>query len=487
MGPKPDMAATTASSRPRDLAAVCRRVREKSESYEKYNFSSKFNEFLKAFFDLAQEFDSLEDFYRICVAVPLEMTELASALYLRQKGEQSLLLACDSEHGIPAEPVVADQAIRLQDFPYETGDKYVVPICSKQPQSVVLKAAADDGEQGVESLPEEQGFCGMGRLLGMFAVGPLTALSDSDKFFFVKYVNRIGFNLDNRLIARQNIDHLKFINSLVMDIEHNVIVPNMYFLHLFNQLKKKIVELHHLEETLTRALSTGGDEADHKGCIKECSRIREELLGYHQELVKHHANISLFLESLFRREHFQKGHLVLHPKRCFVEKEIILPQLEHYTTRLRAAGITVERPDNMLDEEFQIMVDIGLLAQVYANLFSNAAKYTREIRTSDGVSRKAIAYGREIVNDFPEPGRQGIKFNVFTTGPTFSDEEGKALFLEGRRGPGCENIPGTGHGLSFIRHVIELHGGTVGYESTPEGNNFYFILPVGSPDRQDPS
>lgn len=60
---------------------------------------------------------------------------------------------------------------------------------------------------------------------------------------------------------------------------------------------------------------------------------------------------------------------MLHPKRCFVEKEIILPQLENYASRLRAANITVDRPNNMLDEEFELIVDIGLLSQVYANLF----------------------------------------------------------------------------------------------------------------------
>ncbi|HDK44469.1 MAG TPA: HAMP domain-containing histidine kinase, partial [Desulfobacteraceae bacterium] len=85
---------------------------------------------------------------------------------------------------------------------------------------------------------------------------------------------------------------------------------------------------------------------------------------------------------------------------------------------------------------------------------------------------------RELVDDYPEKGKQGIKFNVFTTGPHLSEEERKKLFQEGMRGHGCKNIPGSGHGLAFIKHVIELHGGSVGYEATPEGNNFYFILPV---------
>ena len=46
------------------------------------------------------------------------------------------------------------------------------------------------------------------------------------------------------------------------------------------------------------------------------------------------------------------------------------------------------------------------------------------------------------------------------------------------RGDNDRDVPGTGHGLSFIRHVIEMHGGRVGYEPTQEGNNFYFILPL---------
>jgi len=480
MEPAFEMPLPQRQPRPSDLTAICHRVREKSKSYDQYNFSDKFNDFLKAFFDLAQEFDSLEDFYRICVAVPLEMVDLSSALYLVKSEGEPLQLVCDSVRGVPEEQIWADAEIRLQEYPYETDNGYVIPVCSKQPagNASLHQETGPEGLRRTELWCGVKGICGQGRILGMFEVGPLSRLSELDKFFFVKYVNRIGFNLDNRLIARQNIDHLKFINTLVMDIEHNVIVPNMYFLHLFNQLKKKIVELGDLEEELRKKAAGDPEVTSWDSCLDHCGKLYHDLARYHRELVKHHANISLFLESLFRREHFEKGHLVLHPKRCFVEKEIILPQLEHYAGRLRAAGIAVERPENMLDEEFQIMVDVGLLAQVYANLFSNAAKYTKEIVIHNGVPRKAVAYGREVVNDFPLPGRQGIKFNVFSTGPAFTSEEGESLFKEGIRGRHCEGIPGTGHGLSFIRHVIELHGGTVGYEPTAGGNNFYFILPA---------
>jgi hypothetical protein len=460
-----------------DLKKICQRVREKSASYDQYNFSSHFDDFLKAFFDLAQEYDSLEDFYRICVAVPLEMTGLASGLYLHNEQKNSLYLVCDSNNGVYPEPRTAPEGVILSREPYETGDCYLVPIYSKAP--------LDDAQDGKEQEKSQDSQpCGQwegappSRVLGMFSVCALSDLGDSDRFFFAKYSNRVGYNLHNRLIALQNIEHLKFINTLVMDIEHNVIVPNMFFRHLFNQLRKKILEFDNLKDDISKMAGTDKDSGNCATFLVRCDELSGDLFSYHHELVKHHANLSLFLESLFRREHFEKGHLVLHPKSCFVEKEIILPQLEHYTSRLRSAAITVERPRNMLEEEFQILVDIGLLSQVYANLFSNAAKYTQEIITHEGKVRKAVAYGREAIDNFPEPGKKSVKFNVFTTGPHLSEKEGRRIFKEGVRGTDSTNIPGTGHGLSFIRHVVELHGGTVGYESTSEGNNFYFILPA---------
>ncbi|MCI5217912.1 MAG: sensor histidine kinase [Candidatus Electrothrix sp. LOE2] len=312
----------------------------------------------------------------------------------------------------------------------------------------------------------------------MFSVFPLEKLSANDRFFLSKYTNRIGYNLHNRLIALQNIEHLKFINTLVMDIEHNVIVPNMYFRHLFNKLRKKIAELEEIRDEIRTTTHSDIASCQCESCLSRCDRLGDDLLFYHSEIVKHHSNISLFLESLFRREHFESGHLVLHPKRCFVEKEIILPQLENYASRLRAANITVDRPNNMLDEEFELIVDIGLLSQVYANLFSNATKYTGEVVTGDGMIRKAIAYGRELVDNFPECGEQGVKFNVFSTGPHLDSEDAPVIFQEGVRGKSSKGIHGTGHGLAFIQHVVELHGGVVGYEQTSEGNNFFFILPV---------
>jgi signal transduction histidine kinase len=285
------------------------------------------------------------------------------------------------------------------------------------------------------------------------------------------------------VIARQNIDHLKFINNLVRVIEHNVIIPNMYFRYLFNQLRKKIRDLGELKETvlvMKEHLNLEGEECQE--VLSRISKLHQDLLEYHEEVQKHHANLSLFLESLFRKDHFSKGRLVLRPKKCLVEKAIIGPQLEHYARRFQGRKIEIVRPNDMRDEEIPLMVDIGLLAQVYANLFSNAVKYTADVVGSSGRIKKKMAYGRHYMPDAFGPGIDGVKFNVFTTGPHLSDEDGAKIFSEGYRAAGSSSQSGSGHGLNFIKHVIEIHGGRVGYESTHEGNNFYFILPLSETD-----
>lgn len=454
-----------------DLFHIQKRVREKLKDHERYDFSPQQSNLLKSFFDLVQEYDLLDDFYRISVIVLYESMGLESALYLLDETEKNLRLVCNSRDGIIKESRPVPTGVYLSDHAYQTDNSYVVPIYKKPPK----------GHHEEDNLlgQNQQPWQGNIRILGMFEIWPLDQLTQGDQFFLKKYVNRIGFRLHNRLLVHQNIQHLKFINSLVMDIEHNVIIPNMFFRHLFNQLRKKIGELQVLEEEMNdynKAAEISNDAC--LALVDRLSGLRADLMGYHEEMLKHHANVSLFLESLFRREHFERGHLVLRPKLCKVEKEIILPQLEHYKSRLRANKINIDSPQGMDEEEVPLMVDKGLLAQVYANLFSNSVKYTEEIIDHMGKPRKTVAYGREIIDDYFGPNQRGAKFNVFSTGYHLPHHEVVALYSDGFRGTNSNNKPGTGHGLSFIRHVIELHGGKVGYEATTQGNNFYFVIPL---------
>lgn len=451
-----------------DLQQIRLRIREKQRSYASYNLSPAQNDLLRAFFDLAQEFDSNEDFYRVCVAALFEFLGLHSRLYLFDKDQDKLLLVCESKKGLRVKPVAAPDHVRLAFKSYESEHSLLVPIHSKPSPDT-----PDDEKQPLNL-----------QVMGVFEVYPLGKISQADRFFLRKYANRIGYNLHNRLISHENIRHLRFINNLVMDIEHNVITPNMYFKHLFNQLKFRIGDIDELEKMISGFKATQGvPSGSCELVISKVSALHRNLLETHRELLEHHANYSLFLESLFRRDHFAQGRFVLRPRKCAIDHEIVSPQLDHFLSRFRARGIAVEKPEDMQGEELFLRVDVGLLSQVYANLFSNAVKYTGEITNRDGKTRKAVAYGRELLADYFGPGKPAVKFNVFTTGEHLSEVEAKTVFADGVRGERSKGVPGTGHGLAFVKQVVEIHGGVAGYEATEEGNNFYFILPLPAPDK----
>ena len=67
---------------PMDLAEVAVRVQEKRKIFEEYNFGRLKDDALKTFYDLAQEYETIENFYRVTVSVIKEFIDLDSRLYL---------------------------------------------------------------------------------------------------------------------------------------------------------------------------------------------------------------------------------------------------------------------------------------------------------------------------------------------------------------------------------------------------------------------
>jgi signal transduction histidine kinase len=316
-------------------------------------------------------------------------------------------------------------------------------------------------------------------VLGLLEIFVVKDLSGHRELFFQKYANRIGFNIHNRFLVEKNIEHLKFIRSLVADIEHNIIVPNMVYKLFLRSLRGKIERNIHMEDLFFKKSSAGEcDEACMNNFMKEFSDVNHGLETELENIEKHYKNMSLFIETLFRKSHFDQGRLTLRTKPCNIKKNVVQPQLERYIEQLKKMEIAVDdRFSGIPDAEIITVVDVGLIAQVYANLFSNAVKYTQEITNSSGETKKYISYGHEIVKDYFGPDKDGVKFNVFSTGAHIPQEEHEKIFEEEYRGSNVLTQPGTGHGLSFIKTAIEIHGGVAGYEPTQYGNNFYFILP----------
>ncbi len=451
---------------PPELASVLSRIRKKRADYEEYSFTHIQDRTLRAFFDLAQEYETLENFYRVCVFVPKEFMGFDSCLYLTDPDTGELRIACDSLSGLLVCGMSPPEGIKLTPEPYETGDSYIAPIL------------------GNIRLFTNQPLSRAEEVIGLFEVFPLSKFESNDRLFFEKYANRIGYNLHYKIIAIQNERHLKFINNLVADIEHNVIVPNMLYKVFFNTLRKKIQKLKQIDQELGAALESAinlscPNQFRIESIKKSLNRLHMDLLNGYEEVKKHYRNTSLFLESLLRRDHFEKGQLVLKRRPCRIKEEIVDPQLERYRERFRKNGIRINNDlEKISDKDIPLAVDLGLISQVYANLFSNAEKYCQTVRDEHDNSRKFISCGGEILKDFFGPGKNGIKLNVFSTGPHIPQNEAAYLFDEGFRGSGVNKTSGSGHGLHFVKKVVDVHGGVVGYEPVHLGNSFFFILPL---------
>jgi PAS domain S-box-containing protein len=120
--------------------------------------------------------------------------------------------------------------------------------------------------------------------------------------------------------------------------------------------------------------------------------------------------------------------------------------------------------DVTIDKLPPCSADPALLTQVYANLLSNALKYSRrrersEIRVGCQTDAAGVAY---FVKD------NGIGFD-----PAYMDK----VFGVFQRLHGGDEYEGTGVGLAIVQRIVERHGGTVWAESLPDqGATFFFRL-----------
>jgi signal transduction histidine kinase len=447
------------------MERVRERVREKLESYNLYNFERLQEEAFASFFDLAQEYTTLENLYLVCTLVPKEFFDLNVRLYLLGEDGISLNLVCSSNNGLENDSSTANPEVVVQESPYFTGESYVIPI------------------RGNKAVGELLPFQYLKDILGMFEIYPAEKITEQQRFFLEKFTNRIGYNLHQKQLIHQNLHHIKFINQLVADIDHNVISPNLYYRLFLKKLKRQIQENVVIQEKVRELVSFCPEIDD-----RTCQKIREiyHALGdsitaldeSRKEMERHYERTSLYLETLLRREHFRHGTYVLRKQRCNFRTEIIEPTLARYLPQFQQKEIKVDnRLEEVPEELLELVVDKGLLAQVYDNFFSNAVKYTEEIEDEYGYRVKFISYGKKLLTNYFSQGIDGVKFTVFTTGKPLGPEESDRVFDEGYRSASNELEVGTGHGLHFVKHVIEIHGGEVGVEPQKYGNTFYFILP----------
>jgi signal transduction histidine kinase len=114
--------------------------------------------------------------------------------------------------------------------------------------------------------------------------------------------------------------------------------------------------------------------------------------------------------------------------------------------------------------------DGSLLQQVFANLLSNARKYSRHA-TPPRIEVRC------------EPHDEGWRITVRDNGVGFNPEQAGRLFTPFQRLHSADQFEGNGMGLANVKRIVDKHGGLVEAHSQPgQGSVFTVVLPERTDD-----
>jgi signal transduction histidine kinase len=141
---------------------------------------------------------------------------------------------------------------------------------------------------------------------------------------------------------------------------------------------------------------------------------------------------------------------------------IVLEGVEPFRSAARDQGVSLDV--EVLDDLPEVEADPTRINHVFANLLSNALKYTPP--------------GGKITLS-AKTDEEGVQFSVSDTGRGIPSKYLPKIFEHFFRVPdqGTGTGAGAGLGLAIVKQIVEAHGGTVDVESSEgQGTTFIFTL-----------
>ncbi|MDA7881555.1 ATP-binding protein [Akkermansiaceae bacterium] len=214
--------------------------------------------------------------------------------------------------------------------------------------------------------------------------------------------------------------------------------------HVAHDLRTPISRLH---MTAERALDPGSDSHQIREALADCveeSEYLEQLLTVLMNVTEAKAGAMKLEQTTFELKP------LLHD----------IAELYEFVAEDKNIELKVD-----CSEELTLNADRTRLAQVLANLVDNATKYSDENTTIELSGRSE---SDQVVLTITDQGR-GIP-----------EEDLPHIWKRLYRADPSRTTPGMGIGLSLVKAVVELHGGTVEVESTKgKGSRFQLTFPRG--------
>lgn len=200
--------------------------------------------------------------------------------------------------------------------------------------------------------------------------------------------------------------------------------------------------------------------------INDKDLTEEEKKQYFRYIQDSSKSMLLLVNSLLDWTRLQTGRIKFEPQKIDVTQivEDTINSISGVSLQKRVEII------NLIRDERLVFADKSLLSQVFANLISNAIKFTNE-------------GGKIYVSLTATNNPRFLEFSVKDTGVGIKPENLDKLFsIESKfTSDGTAGEKGSGLGLSLVREIVERHNGKIWVKSKfGEGSDFRFTLPIAS-------
>lgn len=264
-----------------------------------------------------------------------------------------------------------------------------------------------------------------------------------------------GWFLVRTFLKHVELDKQRALNAELLRVNK---IKDAFLVNTSHELRAPISSMIGLAETIVR------EERDHLP-VKA-----EHRLGL---IIAHGKRLSNLINEILDYGHFSERRIEVHPERLALR-----PLVETVLQQFRPiAQSKCLRLANDLDPALAwVMADRNHIKQVFTNLIGNAVQYTDQ----GEVQISAAVQGSQLQIQVRDTGR-GIAPQMRER--LFTPHVSKTLSEQA--------LSGAGLGLAVTRHLIELHGGSIQFETRcfypnqagPSGTCFTFTLPLAEPQQ----
>jgi two-component system phosphate regulon sensor histidine kinase PhoR len=188
----------------------------------------------------------------------------------------------------------------------------------------------------------------------------------------------------------------------------------------------------------------------------------KENAAHFLKIISEHANrLDNLVKDLLALSYLESAEAAISPEDVDM-KRLADEVLSGFEAGMKRRSISAR---NELPEGALFKADKNKMEQVFVNLIDNAVKFNK-----DGGS----------IRIYSEKTAAGTRFIVEDSGTGIPPKDIPRIFERFYRVDKARSrsLGGTGLGLSIVKHIVSLHGGTVGVESAEEiGSKFYLTLP----------